>query len=99
MLRLMTSILIAFAAIAASTASHAQSILKDHDTYQPIDITAGTLELKQNPSRALFIDAVKVIQGQMTLTSDNLTVFYLNEPESEHPKISRMDFEGKITVV
>jgi len=81
------------------TAAFAQSILKNHDTYQPIDISADRLEMKQKQGRAVFRGTVQVTQGNMVLSSDTLTVFYSSNKGSEKPSISRLDAEGQVTLV
>ncbi len=82
--------------IAAGTAATAQSVLKSHDTYQPLDITAERLEMKQREGRAIFKGTVNVTQGKMTLTADTLTVFYATEEGIENPSISRLDAQGNV---
>ena len=84
---------------AISAGAHAQSILKSHDTYQPLDITADRLEMKQKQGRAIFRGAVKVTQGKMVLTSESLTVFYKTPEGAEKPAISRLDAQGRVTLV
>lgn len=74
----------------------AQSVLKSHDTYQAIDISAERLEMKQKEGRAIFKGAVTVKQGKMTLNADTLTVFYQAENGVENPSISRLDAEGSV---
>lgn len=76
----------------------AQSVLKSHDTYQAIDISAERLEMKQKEGRAIFKGAVTVKQGKMTLNADTLTVFYQAENGVENPSISRLDAEGSVTL-
>ncbi|WP_417449046.1 LptA/OstA family protein [Kordiimonas sp.] len=71
-------------------------MLKNHDTYQPIDISAERLEMKQKEGRAIFKGAVVVKQGDMTLNADTLTVFYQAENGVENPSISRLDAEGGV---
>ncbi|WP_374763069.1 LptA/OstA family protein [Yunchengibacter salinarum] len=80
----------------APITAHAQSVLKEHDTYQPLDISAERLEVKQKEGRALFEGAVKVVQGKLTLTADELTVFYENAQESDDPSIRRLDARGDV---
>lgn len=82
--------------IATGTAASAQSVLKSHDTYQPLDITAERLELKQREGRAIFMGTVNVTQGKMTLTADTLIVFYATETGVEDPSISRLDAQGNV---
>ena len=83
----------------SGAAADAQSILKSHDTYQPIDITAERLEMKQKQGRAIFKGAVKVVQGKMTFSSDTLTVFYVTPEGADKPTISRLDAENNVTLV
>ncbi len=93
-------ILLAVSALPLCTHStFAQSILKDHDTYQPIDISADRLEMKQKQGRAVFRGSVQVTQGIMLLSSDTLTVFYSAAKGDEKPGISRLDAEGGVTLV
>jgi len=87
------------ALFAAATEAPAQSALKSHDTYQPIDITAERFEMKQKKGRAIFKGAVKVIQGQMTLSSETLTVFYKATEGEDKPAISRLDAQGTVTLI
>lgn len=72
----------------------AQSALKEHDTKQPLDISAERLEMQQKQGRAIFSGAVQVKQGKLTLRSNNMTVFYALEEDKRDPSISRLDAEG-----
>jgi len=76
--------------------AHAQSALKNHDTYQPLDITAERLEMKQKEGRAIFKGAVKVKQGELTLTADSLTVFYKTKEGAANPAVSRLNAQGDV---
>ena len=78
---------------------NAQSVLKNHDTYQPIDIAAERLEMKQKQGRAIFKGSVKVTQGKMTLSADTLTVFYETQKEVKDPAISRLDALGGVSLI
>lgn len=79
-----------------TTAASAQSVLKNHDTYQPLDITAERLEMKQKEGRAIFKGAVKVKQGDLTLTADSLTVFYTSQKDAANPAVSRLNAQGNV---
>lgn len=79
-------------------AANAQSILKDHDTYQPLDISAERLEMQQKQGRAIFSGAVQVTQGKLVLRSDTITVFYKLESGEKDPAISRLDAQGKFSL-
>lgn len=86
--------------VAAMTASAAaQSVLKNHDTYQPLDISAERLEMQQKQGRAIFSGAVLVTQGKLTLRSDTITVFYALENEGGDPSISRLDAQGQFELM
>lgn len=88
---------IAIALIIGPQAS-AQSILKDHDTRQPLDISAERLEMQQKQGRAIFSGAVQVTQGKLLLRSDTITVFYKLDSGDTNPAISRLDAQGKFSV-
>jgi len=91
--------LLAITFFAVSNSAYAQSILKSHDTYQPLDITAERMEIKQKEGRAIFKGAVKVVQGKMVLSSETLTVFYTTVEGEDKPSISRLDAQGSVTLV
>ena len=97
--QLLAPVLFVLLVMTGGTAT-AQSILKNHDTYQPIDISADRLEMKQKQGRAIFRGSVQVKQGNMTLSSDTLTVFYhAAAEENAKPSISRLDAEGTVTLI
>ena len=75
-------------------AAQAQSVLKEHDTYQAIDISADQMELYEKLGRTHLKGSVKVIQGKMTLSADNLLVFYQREKGQKDPSIQRLDASG-----
>lgn len=77
----------------------AQSVLKDHDTYQPIDISAERLEMQQKQGRAIFTGAVQVLQGKLTLRSRTITVFYDRSDTDGDPSISRLDAQGQFELL
>jgi lipopolysaccharide export system protein LptA len=53
------------------------------DSDQPIEIEADVLEVRQNEGLATFRGNVDAVQGDMTLTSDVLDVFYTNAEGGE----------------
>lgn len=77
----------------------AQSVLKDHDTYQPLDISAERLEMQQKQGRAIFTGAVQVTQGKLTLRSNTITVFYDLADADGDPTISRLDAQGQFQLL
>jgi len=79
--------------------ANSQSVLKDHDTYQPIDISAERLEMQQKQGRAIFTGAVQVLQGKLTLRSSTITVFYDQSDTDGDPSISRLDAQGQFQLL
>ncbi|MBH62703.1 MAG: lipopolysaccharide transport periplasmic protein LptA [Alphaproteobacteria bacterium] len=68
------------------------------DTDQPIEITADSLEVKQDQNIAIFRGNVDALQGEMGLRADQLTVHYRSSENSEADvnAISRIDAEGSV---
>ena len=72
------------------------------DGDKPIQIESDNLEIREQEKRALFNGNVKVVQGTMTLTSNNMIVYYkgsagtISEGGSD---IDRIEVDGKVTLV
>ncbi len=76
-----------------------EAVLLDHDTSQPIEITADTLEFQRDQGVAIFSGAVNAIQGDMVLRADILRVHYRAGEESNagfSGAISRIDAQGSV---
>jgi lipopolysaccharide export system protein LptA len=58
-----------------SAAAGAQEALR-HDGSLPIEITADTLEVQQRDQVATFTGNVDAVQGDLTLSADQLRVYY-----------------------
>ncbi|MCE2927817.1 MAG: lipopolysaccharide transport periplasmic protein LptA [Rickettsiales bacterium] len=72
--------LIAFSLLAISGAANAAAPKAGkHDTKQPIEINADTLEVFQQENRAVFTGNVVAIQGDVRLKSDRMNVFYSSD--------------------
>ena len=52
---------------------------------QPIQIDAATLEMRDKKKEATFSGNVKVVQGDTTMTSKTLVVFYESTPAPAAP--------------
>jgi lipopolysaccharide export system protein LptA len=52
---------------------------------QPIQIEAARLEVRDKKKQATFIDNVKVVQGDTTMTSKTLDVFYESKDQGTTP--------------
>ena len=66
-----------------------------YDTSLPIEITADTLEVQQNPGVAIFRGNVDAMQGEMNLRADLLTVHY-RKGEAGKNAISLIEAEGNV---
>jgi len=73
------------------------------DTNQPIEIAADSLEVQQNQQLAVFIGNVQVIQGEMRLKANRLTVYYSDDTATRKakstdsaPQISKIDAVGNV---
>ena len=103
-LRAVAPILAALAALAgaalAGSALAQDAILGgSHDSSQPIEITADTLEVRQSENIAIFRGDVDAVQGDMLLRADMLVVYYSDAKEnSENLGISRIDAEGHVFI-
>jgi len=94
---------LALVALAAFPAiAHAQSVsaLKGHDSDAPVDVSANSIELQDRANRAIFVGAVHVVQGNMTMDAARMTVAYRRAPTpGADPEIQRIDASGGVTVV
>ena len=69
------------------------------DTTLPIEITADTLEVKQNQQLAVFRGKVDAVQGEMRLRADQLVVHYRDNKETpDQPGISKIEADGNVFV-
>lgn len=72
-----------------------------HDTSQPLEITADSLEVAQQNQTAVFVGNVRASQGELQLTADSLRVYYRDQGSSQTPTqgaISRLDAIGNVTM-
>jgi len=68
-----------------------------HDSSQPIEITADSLEVRQDENLAIFEGEVEAGQDTLRLTADKVRVYY--DPESEQSDtgaIRNMQAEGNV---
>ena len=90
---------IVVAALASGGVAQDTIIGGDHDSSQPIEITADTLEVRQPDNVAIFRGDVDAVQGTMLLHADMLVVYYREAEEGEENLgISRIDAEGNVFV-
>jgi lipopolysaccharide export system protein LptA len=81
-------------ALIASSGAHAQSVATgvpnamqgfSQNRDQPIQIEAASLEMRDKKKEATFSGNVKVVQGDTTMTSKSLVVFYDSGPAAAAP--------------
>lgn len=92
-------------ALAGQALGQGQPAASGHDTSQPIEINADSLEIQQDRRIAIFNGNVDAVQGKMRLRADTLTVHYLDnksggaEAEADlGATISRIDATGNVFV-
>lgn len=90
-----TLALLVLAVMTPWSAAWAQA-LKDHDTYQSIDIDSDRFELNERDGQAILRGNVRVVQGGLTLLCETLVVHYDKEDDDENPSIARMDATGQV---
>ena len=72
-----------------------------HDTKQPIEINADSLEIRQDSNVAIFSGNVTAAQGRLRLSADSLRVLYREEKEGGEAvkaTISRIDAIGNVFI-
>lgn len=101
-LRLGTGMVLAAAlALSAAAAQAQETARRAHDTSQPIEINADSLELQQDASLAIFSGNVIASQGEIRLRADTLRVYYREGEGAEDgpgATISRIDALGNVFV-
>jgi len=88
-------ILIGLLGMAAGAQAQAVSSLKGHDSNAPVDFSADRIELQDRADRAVLSGNVDVIQGDMHLTSDRLTIAYTSAGKTQ---VNRMDASGNVVL-
>lgn len=72
------------------------SALKGHDTTQILDVTADEIKLKQKKGQAFLSGSVKVTQGDLVLTADQIVVLYDMAEGFDNPVVQRLDATGGV---
>ncbi|MFL5333878.1 MAG: LptA/OstA family protein [Geminicoccaceae bacterium] len=69
---------------------------------KPIEITADRLVLEQNQQKAIFSGNVDALQGDTTLRTDLLRVFYVSDEERKatgtQQTVRRLEAEGNVVI-
>lgn len=89
-------------ALLLATGAQAQGKTADHDTSQPIEINADSLEVLQDEQIAVFRGNVDAVQGGIRLKADELRVHYRTEGTKKGAdiggSIARIDATGGVFV-
>lgn len=72
------------------------SVLKGHDTTQTLDVSADAIKLKQKKGQAFLSGTVKVTQGNLVLTADQIVVLYDMAEGFDNPSVQRLDATGGV---
>lgn len=68
--------ILVFIFIANIAQAQVSDLAKDHDSSQPVEITADALEVFQEKQTAVFSGNVDAKQGELILRADKMTVYY-----------------------
>jgi lipopolysaccharide export system protein LptA len=87
-------------ALALAAPAGAQELpLGSHDTSQPIEITADSLEVRQQEQLATFRGQVDAVQGDLVLRADLLRVYYQTGADAgDQGAVRRIEAEGNVHV-
>lgn len=72
--------------------------LKGGENKGPIEIDADTLDVHQDKQVAVFSGSVVAKQGNMTLKSDRMTVYYRDKAAVGEQKIQKIDVDGNVFI-
>jgi lipopolysaccharide export system protein LptA len=89
----------ATAAIAQVKQEQPRSALAGHNTNAPVDVTSDRIEVQDRADRAIFTGNVHVVQADMTLDTERLTVAYSGgQANNSNLQINRLDAAGGVVV-
>lgn len=89
--------LLFIAVFAAQGEAHAQSsALKNHDVYQPIDVSADNFTGDNKRGRSRLDGNVQITQGGMTLNAAEMLIFHASVSGQSDPQINRLDAAGNV---
>ena len=83
------------AALALAGPAGAQSALRGHDTNQPVDFSAGRIEVQDRSDRAVLVGNVEARQGNLRLDASRVVVAYSTTGGVD---ITRLDASGGVTI-
>lgn len=101
--RLALALLLA-TAVAVPAAMAAKTGFSNHNAKDPIEFSADRLEVQKEGSVAMFLGKVEAIQGEMTLLSDEVRVYYQTGGKSGEASssltgsVTRIDSRGNVRI-
>ena len=93
-----TAALAASAALAQVRQEQPRSALAGHNTNAPVDVTSDRIEVQDRADRAVFSGNVHVVQADLTLDTQRLTVAYSGGQGANGLQINRLDAAGGVVV-
>lgn len=72
-----------------------------HDTSKPVEITADSLEVLQEESKAIFTGDVQAKQGDLDIRAEKMTVYYKKdgkEQKNDANKISKVEIDKNVFI-
>lgn len=95
---LATAAFAATAALAQVRQEQPRSALGGHNTNAPVDVTSDRIEVQDRADRAVFSGNVHVVQADLTLDTQRLTVAYSGGQGATGLQINRLDAAGGVVV-
>jgi lipopolysaccharide export system protein LptA len=95
---ILATALVASASLAQVKHEQPRSALGGHNTNAPVDVTSDRIEVQDRADRAVFSGNVHVVQADLTLDTDRLTVAYSGGQGQSGLQINRLDAAGGVTV-
>jgi len=83
--------------LCSSVIGYAAPVVPTIDTNQPVEIQSQQLEIMQQENKSIFSGNVVATQGEMTLSADELCVFFADENQIDrleavgHVRFSQLD--------
>lgn len=68
------------------------------DPDKPIEVEADSLEVEDAKNMATFIGNVRVVQGDIRMKSDRLTIFYANQRQAGGSRIEKIAATGNVLI-
>ena len=88
--------------VIAAAAQDAQPAATNGSSDEPIEISSDRLVLEQNQQLATFTGNVDAVQGDTTLRSDQLRVFYTSDEERQasgsQQSVKRLEADGNVII-